>query len=51
LGFAVPHAHIRIIPRYENDGHEDGLNFKLFKETTPEQLQEIAVKIKTAIKP
>jgi histidine triad (HIT) family protein len=49
LGFEVPHAHIRIIPRYENDGHEDGLNFKLYKPITPEELAEIAAKIKVSI--
>ena len=49
LGFEVPHAHIRIIPRYKNDGHEGGLDFKLFKETTPEELKEIGQKIRAAI--
>lgn len=45
LGFEVEHAHIRIIPRFPNDGHENGLNFHLFKEITTIELQEIAKKI------
>lgn len=49
LGFAVAHSHIRIIPRFENDGHGDGLNFKLIKEMTPEELKLAAEKIRTAI--
>ncbi len=49
LGFAVPHAHIRIIPRFPDDGHEDGLNFHLFKEITSEELRELADKIKKQI--
>ncbi len=45
LGFLVPHAHIRIIPRFENDGHKDGLNFELYKEVSPEEMKEIAEKL------
>lgn len=52
LGFAVPHAHIRIIPRFDKDGHgEDGLNFRLFKEIAKERMAEIAELIKKAIQP
>lgn len=46
LGFLVPHAHIRIIPRFENDGHEDGLNFQLYKNVSPAEMEEITKKIK-----
>ena len=45
LGFSVPHAHIRIIPRFENDGHRDGLNFGLYKEVSQKEMQVIAAKI------
>ena len=45
LGFSVPHAHIRIIPRFENDGHRDGLNFGLYKEVSQKKMQVIATKI------
>lgn len=46
LGFEVPHAHIRIIPRYEDDGHGGGLKFDLFKQVTQEELKNIAEKIR-----
>ena len=49
LGFLMPHAHIRIIPRFENDGHEDGLKFRLYKDISPAEMKEIAEKIKNAI--
>ncbi len=49
LGFAVSHAHIRIIPRFPDDGHDDGLNFRLFKEVSTEELKEVAKKIKLNI--
>lgn len=49
LGFAVAHAHIRIIPRFPDDGHEDGLNFRLFKEVSMKGIENIAEKIKTNI--
>lgn len=49
LGFEVPHAHIRIIPRYEGDGHGDSLNFKLYKETTPAELEKIAAEIRAKL--
>jgi histidine triad (HIT) family protein len=48
LGFEVPHAHIRIIPRFENDGHLDGLNFKLYKQISEEKMKEIAESIRNA---
>ena len=51
LGFEVPHAHIRIIPRFENDGHQDGLNFKLYKQISEKEMTETAEKIRKAINP
>ncbi|HUS60202.1 MAG TPA: HIT family protein [Nevskiaceae bacterium] len=46
LGFQVHHAHIRIMPRFENDGHEGELNFKLFKKISESEMKEIAEKIR-----
>lgn len=46
LGFLVPHAHIRIIPRFENDGHGGALNFELFKKISDKKMKEIAAKIR-----
>ncbi len=45
LGFEVPHAHIRIIPRFENDGHNDGIQLSAVKEMSMEEMKELAEKI------
>jgi histidine triad (HIT) family protein len=49
LGFGVAHAHIRIIPRFQDDGHEEGLQFKLYKDISPEETKKIQEKIKACI--
>ena len=48
-GYEVPHAHIRIIPRFENDGHHDGIRLSAVKYITKEEMQEIAEKIYQSI--
>lgn len=45
LGYEVPHAHIRIVPRFENDGHDDGIRISSIKNIPQEQMKEIAEKI------
>lgn len=45
LGYEVPHAHIRIIPRFENDGHEDGIRLSAVKNMTGEEMGALAQKI------
>jgi len=50
LGFSVAHAHIRVVPRFENDGHEDGINWKNTKNIPEEKMREIAGKIKERVK-
>ena len=46
LGFLVPHAHIRVIPRFENDGHGGALNFELFKKISEREMKEISENIR-----
>lgn len=46
LGFDVPHAHIRVFPRYENDLQRKVIDTKRYEKYTDEQMQEIAEKIK-----
>jgi len=46
LGFEVLHAHIRIVPRYENDGHDDGIQISNVKDISKEEMTEIAEKIR-----
>lgn len=45
LGFEVPHAHIRIIPRFENDGHVDGIRLSAIKNVSREEMTRLAKKI------
>ncbi len=47
LGYEVPHAHIRIIPRFDNDGHTDGIRLSAIKEISSEKMAEIAAKIRS----
>jgi len=51
LGFEVPHAHIWIIPRFENDGHGEIVNWSAIKEISEKEMNEIAEKIKSNIQP
>lgn len=47
LGFEVPHAHIRIVPRFKNDGHDDGIQISNVKDFSKEEMTEIAEKIRS----
>jgi len=42
LGYEVPHAHIRIVPRFENDGHIDGINISSVKNISDEEMSRLA---------
>lgn len=48
-GLGVPHAHIHVVPRFENDGHGELPTFTQTKTLTDEQLNEIAEKIRSAV--
>ena len=49
LGMEVPHAHIRIIPRYKNDKQGDVPNLDIVEEIGKEEMRIIAEKIKSGI--
>ncbi|MEM5801973.1 MAG: HIT domain-containing protein, partial [Candidatus Aenigmatarchaeota archaeon] len=49
-GLGVLHAHIHVIPRFENDGHAELPSFEKVKELKKEEMQEIAEKIKNHLK-
>ncbi len=51
LGFEVPHAHIRIIPRFSEDRprFDDGINTKDVIAIPPDQMVTISQKIKTCL--
>lgn len=46
LGEQVPHAHIWLVPRYEDDGHGPNIDFSNKTKFTEEEYKEIAEKIK-----
>jgi len=47
MGDEVPHAHIHLIPRFENDGHPGLVSLSNVKEINEEEMQEISEKIKS----
>ncbi len=49
LGYEVPHAHIRIIPRFPDDGHTDGIRLSAVKNIPPSEMEKIAKKIRENI--
>ena len=42
LGYEVPHAHIRIIPRFMDDLHQKGIDTTIDVKTSPEQMLKIS---------
>lgn len=50
LGYEVPHAHIRIIPRFENDKHTHGIDTDLIVNQTKEELIDLSAKIYSKLK-
>ena len=51
VGEEVPHAHVWLIPRFENDGHGGAINFENTKKINSQKIKEIANKIKNELKP
>jgi len=49
LGFEISHAHIRVIPRFENDGHDSFINWNAVKEIPEQEMDEIAKKMRENI--
>jgi len=47
LGLEVPHAHIRVIPRYKGDLHDVVIDLERIEKFNEEEVKEIANKIKT----
>ena len=48
MGDEVPHAHIHLVPRHENDGHGALIDLKNIKIISPEEMKKIAAKIQKA---
>lgn len=43
LGMEVPHAHIRVIPRFFTDAHTQGIDTRRVTKTSPEALAKLAL--------
>lgn len=50
IGEEIEHAHVWLVPRYENDGHGAAINLDNIKEVSEEEMKEIAEKIKSFLK-
>lgn len=46
LGEAVPHAHVWLVPRHENDGHGDALDFSLRTKLPEAEMGKIAQQVR-----
>ncbi|MBU4502315.1 MAG: HIT family protein [Nanoarchaeota archaeon] len=50
VGEEVHHAHVWLIPRFENDGHGESLKTDNVKNLSEEEMKDAAEKIKEALK-
>lgn len=50
IGYEVPHAHIRIIPRFTNDAHQQGIDFKHHEKYSPDEMIQICSLINDSLK-
>lgn len=48
-GLGVPHAHIHLVPKFDNDGHIGGINPNNNKQISPEETQKIIQQIKNSL--
>lgn len=51
LGYEVPHAHIRIIPRFPDDLHPKGIDTSINVHTPPEIMASLSQQLYTKINP
>ena len=49
LGEEIPHAHVWLVPRFENDGHGGSIDLSNIKEISKEEMEKIAKKIREEI--
>lgn len=48
-GIGVPHAHVHLVPRFEDDGHGELPDPKILREISEEEMEEFARKIRLEI--
>jgi histidine triad (HIT) family protein len=49
FGEEVPHAHVWLVPRFEDDGHGGAIDLSIKREVSAEEMKEIADKIVSKI--
>jgi len=50
LGLEIPHAHIRVIPRYTSDLHEELVDLNKFEDFSQEEMEKMASKLRVELK-
>ncbi len=50
FGEEIQHAHVWVIPRFQNDGHGGAINLMIVKQMTKEQMEDIAKKLSARLK-
>jgi histidine triad (HIT) family protein len=50
LGYEVPHAHIRIIPRFPNDAHRHGIDTESIVQQSPKEMTKLSQEISKQFK-
>lgn len=48
-GIGVPHAHVHLVPRFEDDGHGELPDPKILREISEDEMENIAQKIRLEI--
>ena len=49
IGEEVSHAHVWLVPRFKDDGHDNSINISNIKQIPKEEMEKIAEKIKNLL--
>lgn len=48
-GIGVPHAHVHLVPRFEDDGHGELVDPKISREISQDEMEQLAEKIRARL--
>jgi histidine triad (HIT) family protein len=48
-GISVPHAHVHLVPRFEDDGHGELPDPKILREIPDQEMEDIAMRIRNEL--
>jgi histidine triad (HIT) family protein len=48
-GISVPHAHVHLVPRFEDDGHGELADPKILREIPDQEMEDIAARIRNEL--